>query len=60
VEVTVCDQVRRDGSVVCIVEQAVDVLMLGGQGFTGHYHVLYGRLSPIDGMGAEHKFCSFG
>jgi recombination protein RecR len=51
---TVCDQVRRDSSVVCVVEQPVDVLMLErGQGFTGHYHVLHGRLSPVDGMGAE-------
>jgi len=50
----ICDQVRRDASVVCVVEQAVDVLMLErGQGFTGHYHVLHGRLSPVDGMGAE-------
>jgi len=49
----ICDQVRRDGSVVCVVEQPVDVLMLErGQGFTGHYHVLHGRLSPVDGMGA--------
>jgi len=51
---TVCDQVRRDGSVVCVVEQPVDVLMLErGQGFSGHYHVLHGRLSPVDGVGAE-------
>jgi len=51
---TVCDQVRRDGSVVCVVEHPVDVLMLErGQGFSGHYHVLHGRLSPVDGMGAE-------
>lgn len=49
----ICDQVRRDGSVVCVVEQPVDVLMLErGQGFSGHYHVLHGRLSPVDGMGA--------
>ncbi|MDQ6956742.1 MAG: toprim domain-containing protein, partial [Mariprofundaceae bacterium] len=51
---TVCDQVRRDASVVCVVEQPVDVLMLErGHGFSGHYHVLHGRLSPIDGMGTE-------
>ncbi|MDX8397181.1 MAG: recombination mediator RecR [Mariprofundaceae bacterium] len=51
---TICDNLRRDQAVVCIVEQPVDVLMLErGQGFSGHYHVLHGRLSPIDGMGAE-------
>lgn len=50
----ICDNVRRDGSVICVVEQPVDVLMLErGRGFNGHYHVLHGRLSPIDGMGPE-------
>jgi len=50
----ICDNMRRDTSVVCVVEQPVDVLMLErGQGFAGHYHVLHGRLSPIDGVGAE-------
>ena len=50
---TICDNVRRDSGVVCVVEQPVDVLMLErGHGFSGHYHVLHGRLSPVDGMGA--------
>jgi len=50
----ICDNTRRDGSMVCVVEQPVDVLMLErGHGFSGHYHVLHGRLSPIDGMGTE-------
>ena len=45
---------RRDASLVCVVEQPVDVLMLErGRSFTGHYHVLHGRLSPVDGIGAE-------
>ncbi len=51
---SICEHVRRDGQAVCVVEQAVDVLMLErGQGFSGHYHVLHGRLSPIDGVGVE-------
>lgn len=50
----ICDNVRRDGSVICVVEQPVDVLMLErGRSFNGHYHVLHGRLSPIDGLGPE-------
>jgi len=50
----ICDNVRRDGSVICVVEQPVDVLMLErGHGFNGHYHVLHGRLSPVDGLGPE-------
>jgi len=49
---TICDHHRRDSTVVCVVEQPVDVLMLErGHGFQGHYHVLHGRLSPIDGVG---------
>ena len=50
----ICDNHRRDASVICVVEQPVDVLMLErGRGFSGHYHVLHGRLSPIDGLGPD-------
>jgi len=50
----ICNNIRRDSSVICVVEQPVDVLMLErGRGFSGHYHVLHGRLSPIDGLGPE-------
>jgi len=50
----ICDNMRRDSSVICVVEQPVDVLMLErGRGFSGHYHVLHGRLSPIDGLGPD-------
>jgi len=49
-----CDDVRRDAAVVCLVEQPVDVLMMErGQGYRGSYHVLRGRLSPVDGIGPE-------
>lgn len=51
---TICDNLRRDASVVCVVEQPVDVLMLERSGhFSGHYQVLHGRLSPVDGIGPE-------
>jgi len=51
---TICDNLRRDTGVICVVEQPVDVLMLErGRGFSGHYHVLHGRLSPIDGLGPD-------
>jgi len=50
----ICDSLRRDSGVICVVEQPVDVLMLErGRGFSGHYHVLHGRLSPIDGLGPD-------
>ncbi len=49
-----CDDVRRDKRVICLVEQPVDVLMMErGQGFRGSYHVIHGRLSPVDGVGVE-------
>ncbi len=49
-----CDHLKRDASVICVVEQPVDVLMMErGHGFQGVYHVLHGRLSPIDGIGPE-------
>jgi len=49
-----CGDLRRDVSTVCLVEQPVDVLMMErGQGYRGSYHVLHGRLSPIDGMGPD-------
>ncbi|MFQ5581954.1 MAG: recombination mediator RecR [Mariprofundaceae bacterium] len=50
----ICDQPRRDASIICVVEQPVDVLMLErGRNFSGQYHVLHGRLSPIDGIGSD-------
>lgn len=50
----ICDNLRRNPETLCIVEQPVDVLMLERSGhFSGHYHVLHGRLSPVDGVGPE-------
>ncbi|OIO67856.1 MAG: recombination protein RecR [Zetaproteobacteria bacterium CG_4_9_14_3_um_filter_49_83] len=50
----ICDAPSRNHALICVVEQAVDVLMLERmQTFRGNYHVLHGRLSPIDGMGVE-------
>jgi len=49
-----CEDVRRDAAVICLVEQPVDVLMMErGHGYRGSYHVLRGRLSPVDGIGPE-------
>jgi len=49
-----CEDVQRDAAVICLVEQPVDVLMMErGHGYRGNYHVLRGRLSPIDGIGPE-------
>ncbi len=49
-----CDDPRRDASVICAVEQAMDVLAIERTGeFRGRYHVLKGALSPVDGIGPE-------
>jgi recombination protein RecR len=50
----ICADTRRDGSILCVVEQPMDVLALERTGeFRGAYHVLKGSLSPIDGIGPE-------
>jgi recombination protein RecR len=47
----VCSDSRRDRSVICVVEQPVDVVSLERTGeFRGLYHVLGGALSPLDGV----------
>ncbi len=44
-----CDESKRDGSVICVVEQPTDVLPMERSGsFRGVYHCLGGRLSPLD------------
>ena len=50
----VCESSRRDGSLICVVEEALDVLALERTGgFQGKYHVLQGVLSPIEGIGPD-------
>ncbi|MEM1060443.1 MAG: recombination mediator RecR [Verrucomicrobiota bacterium] len=51
---SICRDPNRDRSVWCVVEQASDILPLEKAGrFRGLYHVLGGRLSPIDGVGPD-------
>ena len=50
----ICADSRRDNTVICVVEQPMDVLAIERTGeFRGSYHVLKGALSPIDGIGPE-------
>lgn len=50
----ICRDPRRDPAVVCVVEQSRDLLALEKAGtFQGVYHVLLGRLAPLQGMGPE-------
>lgn len=47
----ICISPTRDSSLVCVVERAVDILSLEkGGNFKGKYHVLGGRLSPLNGV----------
>lgn len=53
---SICRDPRRDASVICVVEQASDIgaIERAGTGeFRGLYHVLGGRLSPLDGVGPQ-------
>ena len=46
-----CQDPRRDASLVCIVERPVDIISLEKSGtFRGQYHVLGGKLSPLNGV----------
>ena len=50
----VCENPKRDGSMICVVEEALDVLALERVGaYNGKYHVLHGVLSPIEGIGPD-------
>jgi len=50
----ICRDVRRDDSLICIVEESKDVVAIERtREFRGKYHVLGGAISPIDGIGPE-------
>ena len=51
---SICSNVKRDESVICVVEDARDVAaMERTREFKGYYHVLHGTISPIDGIGPD-------
>lgn len=50
----ICGDSRRDGSLVCVVEQPGDLVAIEKtSSFQGHYHILHGVLSPMDGIGPD-------
>ena len=50
----ICRDPRRDTAVLCVVEESADVTAIERAGrFRGRYHVLGGRLSPLEGVGPE-------
>jgi recombination protein RecR len=50
----ICAEPKRQPEVICVVEQSADLLAIEKTGaFPGHYHILHGVLSPMDGIGPE-------
>jgi len=50
----ICADESRSSNILCIVEEPLDVVAFEKlRSFNGKYHVLGGRLSPLDGIGAE-------
>ncbi len=50
----ICADARRDASLVCMVERAVDILSIEKSGtYRGKFHVLGGKISPLDGVEPE-------
>jgi recombination protein RecR len=50
----ICSDSRRNGEVICVVEEPSDLMAIEGTGdYNGKYHVLHGTLSPLEGIGPE-------
>jgi len=50
----ICSNIARDKSMICVVENILDVVALEKTGdLSGVYHVLHGALSPIEGIGPD-------
>ncbi|HOP07824.1 MAG TPA: recombination mediator RecR [candidate division Zixibacteria bacterium] len=50
----ICTDPRRRSDIICVVEETSDAAALDKvEGFNGRYHILGGRLSPLDGIGPD-------
>jgi len=50
----ICNDPRRDGAILCVVEDPRDIVAVEKtQEFRGRYHVLHGSLNPIEGVGPD-------
>lgn len=50
----ICSDVSRDRNLLCVIESTLDLIAIEKTGeYRGLYHVLQGRLSPLDGVGPE-------
>lgn len=53
----ICSDQNRDKSIICVVEQPLDILALEKAGnYKGIYHVLHGAISPLDNIGPEELY----
>ena len=51
---TICDDTRRDRTMICVVEEPLDLVAIERtNSYQGLYHVLHGAISPADGIGPE-------
>jgi len=54
----ICAEPNRDQSIICVVEQPRDVFTIEASGvFRGKYHVLLGRISPLENIGPQELTC---
>ena len=50
----ICANPKRDETIICVVEDIRDVMAIENTGqYQGHYHVLGGKISPIEGVGPQ-------
>ncbi len=50
----ICNSIKRDKSIICVVEDTRDVMAIENTGqYTGLYHVLGGVISPVEGIGPD-------
>lgn len=46
-----CTDTRRDGTIICVVEEPTDIVLIEKTGYRGRYHALMGKISPMEGQG---------
>ena len=50
----ICEDAKRDSSIICVVENPLDVLSIEKSGkYNGIYHVLHGRIDPLNNIGPD-------
>jgi recombination protein RecR len=52
-ECSICLDPRRDRALLCVVEQPRDLIAIEQTGYRGLYHVLLGRIAPLEGIAAD-------